>query len=110
MGKQFEIDEFLLELLRSRSPTGTEREAAEVVEKYAASAAVNGVSRDVLGNRFATYGNGENTLMLAGHMDEIGFIVSYIDNDGFIFFEQLGGHDNVMLSGRRVAICIRGNW
>lgn len=110
MEKQFEIDEFLLELLRSRSPTGTEREAAEVVEKYAASAAVNGVSRDVLGNRFATYGNGENTLMLAGHMDEIGFIVSYIDNDGFIFFEQLGGHDNVMLSGRRVAIITKNGY
>ena len=102
-----EIDEFLLELLRSRSPTGTEREAADVVEKYVGASAVGGVTRDVLGNRFAVYGAGDKTLMLAGHMDEIGFIVSYIDDDGFIFFEQLGGHDNVMLSGRRVAIITR---
>lgn len=105
-----EIDEFLLELLRSRSPTGTEREAADVVEKYVGAAAKGGVKRDVLGNRYAVYGDGEKTLMLAGHMDEIGFIVSYIDDDGFIFFEQLGGHDNVMLSGRRVAIMTKNGY
>ena len=98
----FEMDEFLLELLRSRSPTGTEREAADIVEKYIGGVA--DVSRDVLGNRIAAFGGGDRTLMLAGHMDEIGFIVSYIDDDGFIFFEQLGGHDNIMLSGRRVVL------
>ena len=47
----FEMDEFLLELLRSRSPTGTEREAADIVEKYIGGVA--DVSRDVLGNRIA---------------------------------------------------------
>ncbi len=106
MKNHFEMDEFLLELLRSRSPTGEEREAAEVVEKYI-SPCVNTVERDVLGNRLATYGSGEKTLMYTGHIDEIGFIVSYIDDNGFIFFETLGGHDNVMLSGRRVTILSR---
>ena len=105
-----EIDEFLLELLRSRSPTGTEREAADVVEKYVGSAAAGGVKRDVLGNRYAMYGDGEKVLMLSGHMDEIGFIVSYIDDDGFLFFEQLGGHDNVMLPGRRVAVITKAGY
>ncbi len=106
MENHFKIDEFLLELLRSRSPTGSEREAADVVEKYVGPHAAS-VSRDVLGNRAAVLGDGEKTLMLAGHMDEIGFIVSYIDESGFIFFETLGGHDNVMLSGRRVTILTR---
>lgn len=105
-----EIDEFLLELLRSRSPTGSEREAADVVEKYAGAASAGGVRRDVLGNRYAVYGSGDKTLMLAGHMDEIGFIVSYIDEDGFLFFEQLGGHDNVMLPGRRVAVITKNGY
>lgn len=54
-----EIDEFLLELLRSRSPTGSEREAADVVEKYAGAASAGGVRRDVLGNRYAVYGSGD---------------------------------------------------
>ena len=109
MATHFEIDEFLLELLRSRSPTGSEREAADVVEKHVLPYA-DSVRRDVLGNRIASLGDGKKTLMLAGHMDEIGFIVSYIDDNGFIFFETLGGHDNVMLSGRRVTIMTRNGY
>ena len=89
MNNHFDMDAFLLELLRSRSPTGVEREAADIVEKYVSSYA-DSVSRDVLGNRIATLGAGAKTLMLAGHMDEIGFIVSYIDENGFVFFETLG--------------------
>lgn len=109
MNEHFEMDEFLLELLRSRSPTGTEHEAGMIVERYLRNYA-DSVEPDVMGNRIATLGKGEKTLMYAGHMDEIGFIVSYIDDDGFIFFQQLGGHDNVMLSGRRVLIMTeRGN-
>ena len=109
MNSHFDMDEFLLELLRSRSPTGVEREAADIVEKYV-SPYVDSVKRDVLGNRIATLGAGAKTLMLAGHMDEIGFIVSYIDENGFVFFETLGGHDNVMLPGRRVTIMTRNGY
>ena len=109
MNTHFEMDEFLLELLRSRSPTGVEREAADIVEKYVSPYA-NEIRRDVLGNRLASFGDGAKTLMLAGHMDEIGFIVSYIDDDGFIFFDTLGGHDTVMLPGRRVSILTRNGY
>ncbi len=105
----FEIDEFLLELLRSRSPTGSEHEAATVVEKYVGSSA-DSIARDHLGNRIATFGSGERTLMYAAHSDEIGLIISYIDESGFLFFDTLGGHDNVMLSGRRVAIMTRNGY
>ncbi len=100
------IDEFLMELLRTRSPTGTENEAARVIERYAGPSA-DVFSRDNLGNRTAFFGSGRRTLMLAAHSDEIGFIVSYIDDDGFLFFDTLGGHDNVMISGRRVAVLTR---
>ena len=101
-----EIDEFLLELLRSRSPTGTEHEAAQIIEKYAGPSA-DSIVRDHIGNRIAVYGSGERTLMFAAHSDEIGLIVSYIDDDGFLFFDTLGGHDNVMIPGRRVAVMSR---
>ncbi len=97
------MDKFLVDLLESRSPTGSETEAANVIEKYVKPLA-DTFEKDVLGNRIASYGNGKKTLMLAGHIDEIGLQVSYIDNDGFLFFQQLGGHDNVMISGR--AVCI----
>ncbi len=97
------MDKFLSELLQTRSPTGAETEAAAVVEKYIKPVA-DTFERDVLGNRIATLGGGAKKLMLAGHIDEIGLQVSYIDSDGFIFFQQLGGHDNVMISGRGVLI------
>lgn len=94
------------ELLQTRSPTGMETEAAAVLEKYAKPCA-DSFERDVLGNRIAVLGNGEKTLMFAGHIDEIGFQVSYVDPDGFISFQQLGGHDNIMISGRSVWILTR---
>lgn len=96
-------DNFFTDLMRTKSPTGSETEAANIVEAFAKGFAGT-VVRDVLGNRYATVGKAQKTIMFAGHMDEIGLIISHIDEQGFLFFDQLGGHDNVMLSGRRVAI------
>ena len=46
-------------------------------------------------------GNGPK-MMLAGHMDQIGFIVTYIEDEGFIRFSTIGGFDPFMLVSRRV--------
>ncbi len=97
------LDPFLKDLLESRSPTGAEFECTKVIENYVADFA-DAVKKDVLGNRFAELGSGAKTLMLAGHIDEIGLIITYIDDSGYLFFDQLGGHDNVMIPGRRVSI------
>jgi len=40
--------------------------------------------------------------MLAGHMDEIGFIVHYIDEGGMLYFSTIGGHDSSIIVGQRV--------
>lgn len=96
-------DKFLADLMATKSPTGEETQAAKVVDDFAKKFA-DSYERDVLGNRYASVGNANDAIMFAGHIDEIGIIVSYIDDNGFLFFQQLGGHDNVMLSGRRVAI------
>ena len=42
--------------------------------------------------------------MLAGHIDEIGFLVHYIADDGFVYVRGVGGHDNAVIVGQRVAI------
>jgi endoglucanase len=42
--------------------------------------------------------------MLAGHMDELGLIITYVNKDGFIYFDTVGGHDLSVISGRRVII------
>ena len=46
----------------------------------------------------------EKKVMAAAHMDEIGFIVSHIDSNGFIRFQTLGGFDPKTLTSQRVII------
>lgn len=100
---QIKPDEFLTKLMTTRAPTGCEFEATKVVEDFAKTFATD-CKRDVLGNRFASVGDSEKIIMFAGHIDEIGLQISHIDSNGFLSFHQLGGHDNIMLSGRRVSI------
>ena len=45
-------------------------------------------------------------LMLNAHMDEVGLIVTHIDNDGYLKFATVGGIDKRVLCGRSVIICI----
>ena len=95
---------FLVELLDAKSPTGHEFAAQAVVDKYVKPVA-HAYAKDALGNRIATLNpDGNPTLLLAGHIDEIALIISYIDDKGFLYFEFLGGHDLVIPSGRRVRI------
>ncbi len=77
---------FLTDLLHARSPSGYEGEAQAVFDQYVKPVA-DIYTGDALGNRIATLNpSGDPTLMLAGHMDELGLIVTYINKDGFIYF------------------------
>lgn len=49
-------------------------------------------------------GKGNKKVMVAAHMDEIGFIVTHIDDDGFIKFHPLGGFDPKTLTAQRVIV------
>ncbi len=102
--KAQEIPPFLKALLEARSPTGAEYEAQAVIDR-AVKQTADRYETDPLGNRIATLNpGGDPVVMLAGHMDELGLIVSYIDKNGFIYFDTLGGHDKTMISGRRVVV------
>jgi putative aminopeptidase FrvX len=95
---------FLTELLHARSPSGFEGEAQAVFDRHVKPAA-DSYTGDALGNRIATLNpTGDPTLMLAGHIDELGLIITYINKDGFIYFDTIGGHDRTVISGRRVII------
>ena len=97
-------DAFLLDLLGSSSPSGCEFEAQAVIEKHVASHAES-LKKDVLGNRIANiHSKGSPRVLMAGHMDEIGFIIRHISKDGFLFFDTIGGHDVGLISGRKVRI------
>jgi len=99
-----EYPPFLRELLEAKSPTGHEFAAQQVVDRHVAKAA-KVYRKDRIGNRIAeTAGKGGPTLLLAGHIDEIGLILSHVDDKGYLYFDFLGGHDQVIPSGRRVHI------
>jgi endoglucanase len=99
---------FLGELLAAPSPSGYEQPAQRVFREYIAPFAQ--VTNDVLGNVIGFIpGAGEDRpkVMLVGHSDEIGFLVRFIDENGFIYFGAVGGVDPQVTQGRRVAIHTR---
>ena len=99
--------EFLKELLEAKSPTGHEFAAQKVIDDHVEKSA-DKYSKDALGNRIAELkGDGGPTLMFAGHIDEIGLIISHVDDRGYLYFEFLGGHDQIIPSGRRLHILTR---
>ncbi|MBM3291758.1 M42 family metallopeptidase [Candidatus Bathyarchaeota archaeon] len=64
------------------------------------------VSVDVIGNVIGTIGSGEKSVMLAGHYDQIGFMVKHIDEKGYLLFDQVGGWDPRVAYGRRVNVWV----
>ena len=100
----YQVPRFLAELLHARSPSGYESEAQAVFDRHVKPAA-DQYANDALGNRIATLNpEGDPILMFAGHMDELGLIITYVNKEGFLYFDTIGGHDHPVISGRRVII------
>src|ERR1044071_7595872 len=94
---------FLKRLLDAPGPSGFETVPARVWRAEASTFAT--VSGDVMGNSIAVVNpGGSPTIMLAGHIDEIGVIVTYIDDDGYLFISGIGGWDPQVLVGQRIRI------
>jgi putative aminopeptidase FrvX len=93
---------FLTEIVNAPSPSGYEQPAAKVYREYTRSFA-DQVTTDVHGNVAAAVNPGASMrIMLAGHMDEIGFIIHHISDEGLLYFKGIGGHDSVIPVGQRV--------
>lgn len=98
------LNDSLRRLLDAPGPSGFETPAAAVWREIASDFAGR-VWSDVHGNSFAALNDdGEPTVMLAGHVDEIGLMVHYIDDDGYLFVRGVGGWDPQVLVGQRVEI------
>ena len=96
--------EFFTRLLETPSPSGYERPVQQLVRKYVESFA-DEVKTDLHGNVIACGNPGAPLrVMLAGHCDQIGLIVSQIDADGFIYSQTIGGWDPQQLIGQRMTI------
>ncbi len=93
---------FLKRLLDAPAPSGFETAAARAWRTEAETFA-HKVTADVAGNSMAEVNpGGSPTIMLDGHIDEIGVIVQYIDDDGFIYIAPIGGWDPQVLIGQRI--------
>ena len=96
--------DFLESLVSAPSPAGYEQPVRKVYHTYTESFA-DDVRSDVHGNVIAIRNpSGSPRLMFAGHCDELGFQVNYINEQGFIYFNTIGGHDAGLVPGRRVVI------
>lgn len=97
------MKELLRELTETPGVSGDEEKIRELitekVEKHADS-----YDEDNMGNLIARKGEGEKTLMVATHMDQIGLTVKYIDDNGFINFSKVGGVTTQSLMNQRVTI------
>ncbi|MDP9366855.1 MAG: M42 family peptidase, partial [Chloroflexota bacterium] len=86
--------DFLRHLLDAPGPSGYERAPARVWRQEAETFA-DEVYGDVLGNSYARLrGDGRPKVVIEGHIDEIGFLITHIDEEGFLWFEQIGGWDD----------------
>lgn len=79
-------------------PSGFEDEVREYVKGMATRAGAD-VMVDRLGNVIARVKGSPPHVMLVAHMDEIGLMVSEVDDDGFLFFTTIGGWDPRLLPG-----------
>ncbi len=93
---------FFKEIVNTPSPSGFEERAAEVYRQYTKGFS-DKIHTDVHGNVWSILNpEAEHRIMLAGHMDEIGFLVHYIDEQGMLYFSTIGGHDSAIIVGQRV--------
>ncbi len=95
---------FLKQMLTTPSPSGYEQQIQRVVRSYVEPFA-QAVTTDVHGNVAASIGgSAEPRVMLAGHCDQIGLLVTHIDDEGFVYSTTVGGWDPQQLIGQRMTI------
>ncbi|WP_226583588.1 M42 family metallopeptidase [Halobacillus litoralis] len=108
MAKTDETLKMLKDLTDAKGVPGNEREAREVMKQYITPYA-DEVFTDNLGSLIAKkIGNKKGpSIMVAGHLDEVGFMVTRIDDNGYIYFQTVGGWWSQVMLAQRVTIMTR---
>jgi putative aminopeptidase FrvX len=96
-----EIPSLLDKLLRTAAPSGYEAPAAAIWREEASFASL---SADGLGSSIARIGTDGPLLAVVGHIDEIGLVITHVDEKGFLWFTPVGGWDPQILVGQRVEV------
>ena len=96
---------FLAALCNCFAPSGFEREGIRIAKEYVQDYA-DEIRFDKLGSMmFVKKGSDEKpVILLPGHIDEVGFVISSINEKGFLTFNPIGGWFDQVLLGQRVRI------
>ncbi|RXE55409.1 peptidase M42 [Methanoculleus taiwanensis] len=97
------VKELLRTLSDAHGLTSSEGNIREIVRKELAGH-VDEIREDTMGNLIAVKRGGDFSIMVAAHMDEIGLMVQYIDDKGFIRVVPLGGWFGPVLYTQRVVL------
>ena len=96
--------EFLYDLLRTPSPTGREQPIQRKIHDHFNGIA-DAIDPDVHGNLILSLNPGaKRKVMLAGHCDQIGFLVKFISPEGYVYLDKLGGADSGVMLGEHLVI------
>lgn len=99
-----DIKTYFKRLVETPSPSGFETRCQSIFKKYASEYAEH-VYEDKFGNVIAHKSNSDKPkLMISAHIDEIGFMVKHIDDEGFLYLVPIGGVDTMLLPGSRLAV------
>ncbi len=89
--------DFLKALLETPSPSGFETRGQGLWASYVGQFA-DKVESDTYGNVFAELNVGASPkVAIVGHSDELGLMISYISDEGYLYFKGIGGVDRAML-------------
>ena len=95
----------LFKLCDENAASGFEGQVSEIIIKEAKKYA-DKLVKDSMGNLYAFKKgtDSQKTIMVSAHMDEVGFIISSITDDGYLKFRVVGGINENVLVGKRVTV------
>ena len=97
------MEDLLKKLVESPSISGYEKNIRDLISKEI-KPYIGEVKVDKIGNLICRKGSGSPKIMLSAHMDELGLMVKYVDEKGFIRFEPVGGWDPKILPAQKFKI------
>ena len=97
------VVEYLKKLAEEKGISGREDRVRELMKKEL-EPMVDVIYVDKFGNLIARKGDKGPKIMIAAHMDEIGLMVKYIDEKGFLKFTKIGGINDQMILNQKVVV------
>lgn len=97
------IDQLLQKLVDVPSVSGNEKQFQQIVDNELRSITPSNFE-DIMGNYITKIGTGNDKVVITAHADEVGFIVTYISDEGYLYVQPVGGIDPDIAVGQVVCV------